>query len=212
MTRPRLPKDITSLRNLKGSIGKMLRLFKKVSMSSRSRPNFTVQAQVAKDKVSKRLASRIVSLSKALSKSKADKVAKYTKEIVAILEKKYGRIQTKIDKMAKKLEKAYAKKAAKVEKAKKAAKAKAEKAKKEEKAKLAKKAKKAAAKKAKPAKSAKKSTKPAKKSTKPAKKAKSPKKKATRKPKASSMPAAYHLFGGFHELEMENEQLSDLDL
>jgi hypothetical protein len=199
---PRAPSDVTELRGLKGSVGKMVKVFRKIQSKPRSKVDLVAQAEIARVKVSSSLSNRIMSLRNAVAQKKADKVAKYIREIKAILEKKYAKLEARIAKLhAKYLKKIAAKelKAAKAAKAaKKAAAKKAKAAKKAEAKKAAKatKAKKAKAPKKKPAKKA-----PAKKTT--AKKATKP-----RKSKSLAVPAAYRLFGGFNELD----GMSDLEM
>jgi hypothetical protein len=133
MPRIQLPTDISDLRNLKGTIGKMHKYFKKYTLSSRKNVDILEQARIAEHKFSVTIANRIGSLHKAVerskddksNKAKANKVVKYISDINEMLEKKYTMMEDKIEKLRLKLENSLARKAAKAAEASKAAKKKA---------------------------------------------------------------------------------------
>jgi septal ring factor EnvC (AmiA/AmiB activator) len=163
----------------------MIKVFRKIQSKPRSKVDLVIQAEIARVKVSNSLSKRIMSLRNAVAQKNTDKVSKYIREIKTILEKKYTKLEARIEKLHAKYLKKIAAKELKAAKAVKAAKkAAAEKAKAEK------------------AKAKKTEAKKAKKSSKPKKATKS------RKSKDISVPAAYRLFGGFNDLE----DMSDLDL
>lgn len=210
MPRVRSPKTISEIRNLKGAVGKMLKTFKKISLTKRK--DMSPIIAKAEAMISKKLAQRIKSLSNAISKSKTDKASKYLKEIVSTLDKKYTKLSAKVEKMRLALEAKLAKKSSKKVKKTKASTDESSTKKKSAKKDAAAPAKKKATKKA-----AKKDA-PKKKATKKAPAKKAPAKKTTtRKSKKAAVPAAYQLFGGFYnnqsgyENENMHEMFSDLE-